>query len=110
MTSKADTHEAAPPKGAAAEPHNYRLAVDPHGAHGYEVGFWPSGGDLNDPAAFVVVAKCYTQAEAQALATHYDANPPDHLPPEESGPGGGRGAARADEEPHATQQARHHRK
>jgi len=92
MTSaKADTHEAAAaPKGAPAEPHNYRLAVDPHGAHGYEVGFWPSGADLNDPAAFIVTAKCYTQAEAQALAAHADANPPDHLPPDESGGGGGR--------------------
>jgi hypothetical protein len=68
-TAKADT---AAKTAAPTEPHNYRLAVDPHGAHGYEVGYWPEGADLNDPAAFVVVAKCYTQAEAQALASQAD--------------------------------------
>ena len=71
-------------KATPAEPHNYRLAVHPDtGAHGYEVGFWPSGADLNDPGQFIVTARCYSQAEAQALAANADANPPDHLPPEE---------------------------
>jgi hypothetical protein len=79
----------AKPKGAPAETHNYRLATDPDGDHGYEVGFWPSGADMNDPAAFRVVAKCYSQGEAAQLAAQFDAAPPpDHLPSDESGEGG----------------------
>jgi len=92
-------------KGAPAEPHSYRLAVHPDtGAHGYEVGYWPSGADLNDPAAYVVVGRCYSQREAQALAAHHDANPPDHLPPEE-----GNLDADAAEEPHRAAHASHSR-
>jgi len=76
--------------------HNYRLAVDEHGNHGYEIGFWPVNAD--EGTDYVVVAKCYDQQEAARLAARYDAAPPpDHLPPGESGEGQ---AADDDEPPH----------
>lgn len=64
--------------------HNYRLAVDDNGNHGYEIGFWSA----QDPPHYVVVSKCYDQQEAARLANALNAAPPpDHLPPEESGEG-----------------------
>jgi hypothetical protein len=96
-----DNEAAAKPKGAPAETHNYRLATDPLGDHGYEVGFWPSGADMNDPAQYRVVAKCYSQAEAQALAASQDLHPPDHLPPEEG--------SHADDEENPKRTRTHHR-
>jgi hypothetical protein len=53
---------------------NYRLTVGPEG-HGYEVGYWPDGADMNDPNAYVVLAKCYGQQEAAALALAHAGDP-----------------------------------
>jgi hypothetical protein len=55
------------------------------GAHGYEVGYWPAGADITDPLQYVVQGRCYTQIEAQALATSFDANPPEQVAPGEGG-------------------------
>jgi hypothetical protein len=77
--------------------YNYRLAVDEHGNHGYEVGYWKADSDQKDPLNYVVEARCYDQVEAQLLAAKMAANPPDHLPPDESGEGP---TVHEDEEPH----------
>jgi hypothetical protein len=53
---------------------NYRLATGPEG-HGYEVGYWPPGADMNDPNQYIVVAKCYGQQEAAALALAHAGDP-----------------------------------
>jgi hypothetical protein len=53
---------------------NYRLTVGPEG-HGYEVGYWPDGADMNDPSQYIVVAKCYGQQEAAALALAHAGDP-----------------------------------
>ena len=53
---------------------NYRLTVGPEG-HGYEVGYWPEGADMNDPNQYIVVAKCYGQQEAAALALAHAGDP-----------------------------------
>jgi len=56
------------------EGHSYRLAVDPDsGAHGYEVGFWDHGANLNDPEHFTVVARCFGQDEAAQLVANLNA-------------------------------------
>jgi hypothetical protein len=69
---------------AGLEGHNYRLATDAAGNHGYEVGYWTAG---EDPR-YVVVARCYDQQEAARLVNQFNAEPPpDHLPPDESGEG-----------------------
>ena len=56
-----------------AEGHNYRVAVDSEGNHGYEIGFWPDDANQNDPMQYRVVARCYDQKEAALLAAKYDA-------------------------------------
>jgi hypothetical protein len=78
--------------------YNYRLAVDEHGNHGYEVGYWKADSDQKDPLNYIVEARVYDQLEAQLKAASLAANPPDHLPPDESGEGGA--AQHEDEEPH----------
>jgi len=54
--------------------HNYRLAVDEHGNHGYEIGYWPDNATVGSD--YVVVAHCYDPLEAQRLAAQFDAAPP----------------------------------
>ena len=54
------------PSATAVTPFTYRLATDADGNHGYEIGRWLEGADLNDPNQFVVVEKCYDQQEAAA--------------------------------------------
>jgi len=91
---------------AGGHGHNYRLAVDEHGNHGYEIGYWPATAD--EGTDYVVVARCYDQQEAARLAAQFNAAPPpDHLPPDESG----EGPAREDEDelPHRRSAPRHRR-
>jgi hypothetical protein len=82
---------------AGLEGHNYRLAVDEHGNHGYEVGYWTAG---EDPR-YVVVARVFDQQEAARLANQFNAEPPpDHLPPGEG--------SDEDDAPHKARAAAHH--
>ena len=83
--------------------HNYRLAVDEHGNHGYEIGYWTDQVPEGEQPIYIVQAKCYDQQEAQRLATAFDtAPPPDHLPPQE----GGNGEAPTATEAHHVRSAR----
>lgn len=87
---------------AGLEGHNYRLAVDEAGNHGYEIGYWSAG----DDPRYVVVAKCYDQQEAARLAAQFNAEPPpDHLPPEE-----GSDTREDEDEHHSRRSAPRHRK
>jgi len=63
-----------------------RHAVDAQGNHGYEIGTVDPD-KITDPAAFHAVEFVYDQLEAFKRTAWWNANPPDHLPPDESGEG-----------------------
>ena len=57
-------------------PYTYRLAVNPvTGDHGYDIGRWPSGADLNDPTQFEVHEHVYGQVDAAARVNALNALP-----------------------------------
>ena len=59
-----------------ASPFTYRAAVNPlTGEHGYDIGRWPAGADLNDPMQFAVVDHSYDQVDAMLRANALNAEP-----------------------------------
>ena len=62
------------PSDLPETPYTYRLAVNPlTGDHGYDVGRWPAGADLNDPTQFEVAEHVYGQSDAAARAVALNA-------------------------------------
>ena len=65
-------------------PYTYRLAVNPlTGDHGYDIGRWPSGADLNDPNQFEVAEHVYGQIDAATRVVVLNAAPQPKRPAQE---------------------------
>ena len=64
------------PTDLPESPYTYRLSVNPvTGDHGYDIGRWPAGADLNDPTQFEVHEHVYGQVDAAIRTIALNAQP-----------------------------------